>query len=120
MLREHLAALSLVDYKDVTTRAVSSGAWSDPNVWQDGMTPSEGDNVLIPRGQVVTVDTVLDASLRTVRVDGTLRFEPDSGYTAGRRHARRDARRADWKSARRIGPSPRTSAPESLSLTMGR
>ena len=61
--------------------------WSDPATWKyvgpapsDGSTPSPipgaNANVLISTGSVVLVDGLEIAPLRTVRDDGTLRFDP--------------------------------------------
>jgi Ca2+-binding RTX toxin-like protein len=72
--REHLALFQLVQYSQVSHYAVSSGEWSNPNTWHDGLVPSTGARVLIPIGVEVTVDKVLAARLNTIRVDGVLRF----------------------------------------------
>lgn len=61
--------------------------WSDPSTWKYvGPTPTDGSvpspipgpnaNVLISTSSVVLVDGIEDAPLRTVRDDGTLRFDP--------------------------------------------
>jgi hypothetical protein len=63
-----------VRYSQVTHYAVTSGAWSDPNTWHDGVVPGNNARVLIPIGVNVTVDRVIPARLATVRVDGTLAF----------------------------------------------
>jgi hypothetical protein len=73
---EHFALFQLLRYDQVTHIAMADGPWSSPNTWHDGMIPAAGANVLIPSGVTVTVDGVLPAELHTVRVDGTLRFDP--------------------------------------------
>ena len=72
--REHLTLSQLVRYDQVTHFAVTSGAWSNPSTWHDGVVPANGARVLIPVGVQVTVDRVNTARLATVRVDGTLKF----------------------------------------------
>jgi len=72
--REHLALTQLIRYSQVTHYAVSSGAWSDPNTWHDGVVPGNGARVLVPIGVDVTVDRIISARVATVRVDGTLSF----------------------------------------------
>ncbi|MBA4065580.1 MAG: hypothetical protein C0501_18075 [Isosphaera sp.] len=73
------AVIDLVPYEAVTHRlAVSGGSWSNPNSWvrPDGSNgvPTADANVLIPAGMTAVVTHVDTAALRTVRVDGTLRF----------------------------------------------
>lgn len=77
----------LVPDSAVTDRAIASGNWSDPTIWSNGI-PKDGDNVLIGAGFVVTIDcdASIDASnnrvaLRTIRDDGTLRFQADVNTT---------------------------------------
>lgn len=71
----------LIPDADITDRSIASGNWSDPAIWSNGV-PKDGDNVLISTGTIVTVDgnASVDANgkrvaLRTVRDDGTLRFD---------------------------------------------
>lgn len=84
----------LVPLSAVTNTALNSGNWlankasADPSmpVWSNGV-PKVGDNVYIPAGITVTLDGLegglnatgspFGALLRTVRVNGTLNFEPD-------------------------------------------
>jgi hypothetical protein len=77
LLPEHQALLRLVDLADVTHKAVSSGVWTDANVWGDGKTPSDGARVWIPANIDLTVDGIVDSRLATLRLDGSLRFDPD-------------------------------------------
>lgn len=72
--REHLSLFELVRYDEVTHYAVSSGNWSDPSTWHDGIVPANGSRVLIPIGVEVAVDKVLMPEIATIRVDGTLSF----------------------------------------------
>lgn len=46
--------------------------WSDPSIWPGGRVPTRDNDVVIPAGRVVEVDT-LSAEARTVTIDGTLR-----------------------------------------------
>lgn len=75
MMTEMESMLDLVRYGDVTHTPVQSGRWFDAATWggNDNM-PGDGARVLIPAGQSVTVNGIVDAELMTVRVDGTLRF----------------------------------------------
>lgn len=52
----------------------SSGGlrWSDPATWPSGRVPTRDNDVVIPTGRVIEVDTEA-AEARTVTVDGTLR-----------------------------------------------
>lgn len=74
--REHDAAMRLVPLHAVTISAVQSGNWSDPATW-GGVVPEQEDHVWIDEGLAVTVDMRLAGSIRTLRVDGTLRFATD-------------------------------------------
>jgi Ca2+-binding RTX toxin-like protein len=76
LAREHLATLQLVRYDQVTNYAVRSGNWSDPSIWHGGVVPGAGARVLIPVGVEVKVDGMIPARLSTVRVDGSLSFDP--------------------------------------------
>jgi Ca2+-binding RTX toxin-like protein len=71
---EHLALFELVRYDQVTHYAVTSGNWSDPRIWHDGVVPTNGARVLIPIGVQVNVDRVLTTEIATLRVDGILSF----------------------------------------------
>jgi hypothetical protein len=73
---EHLAMLDLVPRSDATHAAGQDGRWSDPATWKNGQVPSAGAKVVIPRGRTVTVADIQKTPVQTVRVDGTLRFEP--------------------------------------------
>ncbi len=75
--RTHLALFDLVPYSAVTHQAVASGNWSDPATWHEGQLPAADARVLIPHGMTVTVDGAIGETLVTVRVDGTLRFDPE-------------------------------------------
>lgn len=72
--REHLTTFELVRYDEVTHTAVTNGAWSDPDTWENGVVPTRGAHVLIPMGVTVTVERRFIARLDTLRVDGLLRF----------------------------------------------
>ena len=76
MAREHAALLALVPLADVTDTAISDGGWFDVSTWQAGAIPAAGARVLIPSGVAVTYAGQSDVPLKTVRVDGTLRFDP--------------------------------------------
>jgi hypothetical protein len=59
----------------VTANAVAGGNWSDTNVWQDGIVPSEGDSVRIAANVDVTMD-VSPPGLGPVSILGGLHFAP--------------------------------------------
>ncbi len=73
----------LVPDSAVTVRSVACGNWSDPTVWSTGTVPHALDNVLVSAGTAVTVDGDESGSgaLRTIRVDGTLAFNPHANTT---------------------------------------
>lgn len=75
MAREHAALLALVPDADVTHTAVADGNWFAASTWKAGAIPNADANVLIPSGLAVTYDGRSDEPLRTLRVDGTLRFD---------------------------------------------
>jgi hypothetical protein len=60
-----------------TIVAKRSGNWSDDATW-GGRLPERSARVLIPEGMSVTVDGELPERYDWVRVDGTLRFAPDT------------------------------------------
>ena len=72
--REHLALFELVRYDQITHIAVSSGSWTSPTTWKDGIVPGNGARVLVPYGVELTVDGVIPTRIATIRVDGTLSF----------------------------------------------
>lgn len=74
---EHMAAMDLVSYDDVTHRSVRSGDWSNPKTW-GGTVPKKGARVLIRKNHIVTVDKKIAKPMMTVRVNGILRFAHDT------------------------------------------
>jgi G8 domain. len=71
---EHMAAMELVSGDDVTHTAVASGRWCDTSTWEGGRIPGHNAAVLIPAGRTVVYDEVSTATIKTIRVDGTLSF----------------------------------------------
>src|SRR5262249_24205353 len=69
--------LQLVAADDVTHTAIRDGRWSDPATWKEGKTPTANANALVPLGKTVTVDSTSSIPLRTLRIDGSLRFAND-------------------------------------------
>ncbi len=59
-------SLAVVD----TIKTVSDGDWSDPTTWSNNQLPSISDNVKIPNGFKVVLDT--DTEVRTLLINGTL------------------------------------------------
>ncbi|HEX5273245.1 MAG TPA: G8 domain-containing protein, partial [Gemmataceae bacterium] len=91
---EHIAVFGVADANGVVTgglvpdsavivRSVATGNWSDPTVWSTGAVPKALDNVLVSANTTVTVDGDESGygALRTVRVDGTLGFNPHANTT---------------------------------------
>ncbi len=68
---------SIFDGSDATHVAVSSGAWTDASTWKGGRIPNADAKVHIPMGIKVEYDSVSDARLEVVRVDGELNFATD-------------------------------------------
>ena len=60
-----------------TVTSIASGAWSDSKTWSTGKVPAANDKVKIAAGHTVTFDTVSDARLDCIEVDGVLRFATD-------------------------------------------
>jgi hypothetical protein len=59
-------------------RSVASGNWSSPSTWNPARVPGANDKVVVGAGNSVTYDTVSDASLDCVSVEGALRFRTDT------------------------------------------
>jgi Ca2+-binding RTX toxin-like protein len=74
--REHLSLFQLVRYNQVTHIAVRSGNWSDATTWANNTIPTIGSRILIPYGVEVTVNQMVSVPIATIRVDGTLAFDP--------------------------------------------
>lgn len=68
MMTPDFAELNLV-----THTATQSGRWTDSATW-GGSAPVNGSIVLIPEGIEVTVASLVNTRLETVRIDGTLAF----------------------------------------------
>ena len=64
---------ALADTRLVTRSAVQTGQWANPDTW-GGTLPIDGDVVHIPESIQVSIASMLNARLETIRVDGTLRF----------------------------------------------
>ena len=60
-----------------TVTSTTSGVWSDSRTWSTGKVPGANDKVKITAGHTVTFDTVSDARLNCIEVDGVLRFATD-------------------------------------------
>ncbi|MFP6765156.1 MAG: G8 domain-containing protein, partial [Planctomycetaceae bacterium] len=73
----HNGVLELAPAAAASHTVVASGDWSDADVWQNGTLPTDGADVYIPAGMDLTVDGIIAETLHTVRIDGTLRFNPD-------------------------------------------
>jgi len=71
MMTPEFAELSLA-----THSAVQSGKWSDQDTW-GGVIPNNDAIVHIPQDMEVTINQAIDARIETVRIDGSLSFNPD-------------------------------------------
>src|SRR5215831_3236264 len=67
---------NLLPTSSVTVKAVQTGNWSNPATW-GGKLPGNGDNVWIPNGITVTVDTKEPGALRSILDNGVLTFAPN-------------------------------------------
>ena len=74
MASEHTAVLALVPRNQATHIVVASGNWFDHSIWYQHQIPTAGSKVLIPKNISVVYNGISDASIHTVRVDGTLSF----------------------------------------------
>ena len=70
------AVADLVATEDATHTA-TGGQWDDPEAW-DSAVPGDHARVHVPAGTTVTLAHEATARLRTVRVDGTLRTDPET------------------------------------------
>jgi hypothetical protein len=70
-LLEALEARSLL-----TAITVGSGPWNDPSVWQSGLIPVAGDDVIISAGHNVTYNDTTPDVLASLTIDGKLAFSP--------------------------------------------
>jgi hypothetical protein len=61
--------------------STASGPWSDMKTWSSGKVPGANDKVKIAAGHIVTYDTISDARLDCIEVDGVLRFATDKNAT---------------------------------------
>jgi hypothetical protein len=77
MAAESQKAFDLVPHAAATHVAVGSGLWSNPATWRNGLIPSAGAKVLIPIGMTVDFDAVMSSAVKTLRIDGLLRFAAD-------------------------------------------
>lgn len=74
MMQEHMAALALVDYADVTHAAIRNGLWNDPATWHNNQVPTDHARVVIPENTRVELASQQNSHIHSLRVDGTLYF----------------------------------------------
>jgi len=75
--RDEMArVMALVPTSAATAVAVRSGAWTAATTWRGGVVPAAGARVVIPAKVTVTYATTTAAAVGTIRVDGTLAFDP--------------------------------------------
>src|SRR5688572_11193716 len=77
VVRAHAEISQLTPTTRATVAATRSGNWSDPGIWDAGP-PRRFARIWIPEGMTVTIDGELDELYEWVRVDGILRFAPDT------------------------------------------
>ena len=75
MVQEYYLVNNLVS-QNITNETVDSGDWSDPTIWKDGKIPQDGARVLINKDHKVTINKTLTTKIRTIKLDGTLAFNP--------------------------------------------
>ncbi len=73
-MAEQTAVQDLVPISSASRQVVSSGSWSSPATWNDGIIPAAGENIYVPKDKSLTVDVVSDVAHGTIRADGTLMF----------------------------------------------
>ena len=73
-IRPQTGPLSLLPPDGASIVAQTSGDWTDSRTWGGGMVPGNLARVLIPQGQVVTVDGQISERIKIIRIDGKLRF----------------------------------------------
>lgn len=79
MMEDHTLALNLVSDEAATHSSVKSDDWEDPATWggsDPDDIPDDGARVIIAEGHEVEINSKLTPALRTLRVDGTLSFDP--------------------------------------------
>jgi hypothetical protein len=64
-----------------TVYSVASGAWSDPEIWNTGAVPGEGDDVQIRACDTVLYDVPESPGFPTILVNGKLTFSRDVDTT---------------------------------------
>ena len=65
--------MQLVPLDEVTHAVVASGEWTSASTW-GGAVPNDFSRIHIPAGKTLQVDGVIDAKIKTIRIDGTLEF----------------------------------------------
>ena len=68
---------ALADPADATITSAGDGDWSDTATWNLDRIPQTGDRVYIRQTDTITLDSIQNVALRTVRLDGTLNFATD-------------------------------------------
>jgi G8 domain len=71
---EHLAVMNLVPITSSTRQVVKSGTWSNPATWSGGEVPKANEDIYVPESKSLLVDINSETNIRTVRVDGAIKF----------------------------------------------
>ncbi|MGB3298589.1 MAG: G8 domain-containing protein, partial [Phormidesmis sp.] len=74
---DHAALDKLIAGATPTHTAVKSGAWSDPTTWSSGKVPGNDAKVFIGEGFTVTYDQIGMDRLKTIAIEGDLKFAAD-------------------------------------------
>ena len=74
MVQEYKLTQNLV--KTITVESADSGAWSNPKTWKGGITPKEGDRILIHANHRIVINKELTPHYRTIKLEGELAFNP--------------------------------------------
>lgn len=71
----HDQVMNLLKPEQANYVAVKSGPWNSASTWRNGAIPSSGAKVYIPENISIILNHKDTATLRVVRVDGSLRFD---------------------------------------------
>lgn len=67
-----LLIVNLISYSATITASVGGGEWTSGASWVGGVTPSNGDDVIIPVGSTITITSQTVNFNGTLLIDGTL------------------------------------------------
>jgi hypothetical protein len=75
IIPDFCSATTTVDTSGTRIESAATGFWTSPSTWTGGVVPNQNDIAVIGSGHTVTYDTVSNATIACVAVDGgTLKF----------------------------------------------